>query len=769
MARRVLLALWISGALVLSLVPAPLPAQSTSCWVVPQRGVYGSGTAPHIRITRVTAGVVILEQVATTTLDIELENGDRRAREAKLLVPVPGNAAVRGFTFQGGAGEPTASVLPREEAERIYRTIVNKLRDPALLEFSGLGFVRSSVFPVPPGGTQKVRLTYEHLLTAEGKRIDYVLPRTEALDYTVPWKVSVRIKSKRPIAAVYSPSHAIETRRRGAGIVSARLADRAAREPGAFRLSFLPGGEEVAATLLSCPDAESGGGYFLLLAGLPPVSPGLKEATTIRREVTLVLDRSGSMRGEKIEQVREAALQVLAGLAPGEAFNIITYNDSVTPFADAAVIKTDETERRARDYLRGLRASGGTDIHAALTEALRRKPPAEMLPLVLFLTDGLPTAGQTSEVAIRDVVMKANPYARRVFSFGVGVDVNTPLLEKIAKESRGAPTFVLPGEDVEVKVGKVFRQLHGPVLADASLEVAGADAKAMPPRIHDLLPDRLPDLFDGDQLVVLGRYRGEAPISFTLSGNYRGTKRAFRFRFNLDRASVRNAFVARLWASRKIGALVDALRQAGASVSPAAVSASRLNRAAALSSSVPPVAAAPAVDPKWRELVDEVVRLSTRFGILTEYTAFLAREGTDLSQRDAVLAEADRNFINRAANCRTGLASVNQSMNSVAQQKQCWLNGRNRYWDANMNRVEIATVQQIADRAFFRRGTRWVDSRLVEATKKPDRVIEFGSDAFRDLVRRLTDENRQGCVALKGEILLELDGRSVLVKPGPKL
>lgn len=600
-----------------SLVAAPALAQSSSrsathaaCWIVPQRGVFSVRTTPAaaVRIVGVTAGVVVVEQVATTSLEVELRNDGRRPREAVMLLPVPRGAAVRTFAFSGPAAEPTAKLLPHAEAARTYREIVRKLRDPALLEFAGCGLVRSSVFPIAPGATAKIRLTYEQVVAAEGNRFDYVLPRTEALDYRVPWKISVRVKSRHPIATLYSPSHDLNIRRAAAGTVSARLRPSAAHEPGPLRISWLRGGDAVTASLLACPDPETGGGTFLLLAGLPPASTDAPSARKVRREVTLVLDRSGSMRGEKIEQAKEAARQILAGLEPGEAFNLITYNDTVSAFAAAPVVKDRDAERKAVAYIDSLRAGGGTNLHAALAEALRPSPPEGMLPLVLFLTDGLPTAGQTSEVAIRDVALKANPHQRRIFTVGVGVDVNTPLLEKIASASRGAPTFVLPGENVEVKVGQVFRRLKGPTLAAPRVCALDASGAPDPSRVHDLLPAPLPDLFEGDRLVLLGRYTGDGAIGFELSGEYHGVKRRFRFTFDLDRASTRNAFVARLWASRKIGALVDEIRQSGATAAVAAHvntrrSSIRPVAANALSSRVPLAPAQTAADPRWKELV----------------------------------------------------------------------------------------------------------------------------------------------------------------------
>jgi Ca-activated chloride channel family protein len=526
--------------------------------------------------------------------------------------------------------------------------------------------------------------------------------------------------------------------------MSVKIMDEAATEPGPFRLSYLLAENGVTASMFAYPDEKVGGGYFLLLAGLPAKAPEAGHNPGIKREVTLVIDRSGSMRNEKIEQVKEAALQIIAGLEKGEAFNICIYNNTVQWFSKRPVIKTKENEQAARGYIEGITATGGTNIHDALNQALSQEPMEGMLPIVLFLTDGRPTVGNTSEVAIRDLVTKSNSHKRRVFTFGVGVDVNAPLLERIAEASRAKAEFVLPKEDVEVRIGRVFKRLTGPILADVELEVVGADGKPALGRTRDIMPEGLPDMFEADQLVLLGQYVGRDPITFKVSGNYLGKKRTFQFAFEFDRADVRNGFVPRLWTSRKIAQLIDTVRQMGAE--PGRNSS----------------------DPKVKELVDEIVRLSTEFGILTEYTAFLAREGTDLADVEAVHRAAAESLEGRAMRTRSGLAGVNQSYNVMAQKAQSSLNMRNDFYDSRMNRVSIAQVQQINDQAYYRRGTRWVDSRLVtkESEVRPRRVIEFGSAEFIELAQKLARENRQGSIALAGDVLLLVDGEPVLIK-GP--
>jgi Ca-activated chloride channel family protein len=662
---------------------------------------------------------------------------------------------VRGFTFSGAAKEPSAEVLPKHVATETYKAIVAKIRDPALLEFAGYNLIRSSVFPLEPHGTQTIRLTYEHLLPADGRRVDYVLPRTEAIDYQVPWDVALKIKSPKPIATVYSPSHQLDVQRGDANVVSVKLSQDAMREPGPLQISYLlqDQPDQVTASLLAYPDPKVDGGYFLLLAGLPAkASTGEGNGPTVKRELTLVIDRSGSMQGDKFKQAQAAALQVVEGLEDGEAFNVIDYSDSIASFAPAPVTRNKQNIEEARHYIRRLSPAGGTNIHDALLEALRPKPAADMLPIVLFLTDGLPTVGVRDEQAIRTAATKANVHQRRIFTFGVGYDVNAPLLGHLAQKSRGASTFVLPNEEIEAKVSQVYRRLFGPALAEPELAVVDRGGEPTTRRVGDVLPSTLPDLFEGDQLVLLGKYTGGEPLHFRLKGLFRGKPKTFQFEFQLDKATTRNNFVPRLWASRKIAMLVEEIRQAGA--------------AAGASTSV--LSSTSTTDPRTKELVDEIVRLSVEFGVLTEYTAFLAREGTDLTQRDEVLRQAAANFVSRAQQTRSGMGAVNQAVNVQAQQAQVTLNRSNAFLDQNMNRVQVTRVQQIADQAFFQQGRRWVDARVLNsrAGDQPDQTVTIGSPEFMELVDRLTTENRQGVLSMSGEILVNVDGRKILIS-GP--
>lgn len=717
--KTILCALFLAASLFAQSVRMPV-------WISPNTRIIAPIPQQSVQVTNVDAHIDLADQIATTTLDIALRNPTSRPLESELLVPVPQGAVLKAFTFEGGSAEGTARLLPREEARRIYDSIVAQTRDPALLEFVGNAVVKSSVFPVPANGTQKVRVTYEQLLETDGARLDYVLPRSEAVEYAVPWKLSMRVKSTSRIASVYSPSHEIAVKQPNDREASLSCAT---KDPGAFRVSLLrETKDEMTASLLAYPDPKIGGGYFLVM--IAPPKPKA-DAEPIKREVTLVIDRSGSMAGPKLDQVKAAALQVIEGLHDGEGFNLIVYNEAVEMFAAQPVIKNPTTTQQAREYISALRVSGGTNIHDSIIEALRQKPVEGMLPIVLFLTDGLPTIGQTSEKAIREAVAKGNPHQRRVFTFGVGVDVNTPLLSRIARETRASAEFVLPKEDVEVKVSRVFDRLRGPLLTRPVLRVLDD-----PNRVSDLIPSPLPDVFQGEQILLSGTYRGEAPLHFQLTGASAEGERKFDFTFNLDKASTANAFVARLWASNKIAVLSEAIRDLGADGATA----------------------------NTTELVNEIVRLSTQFGILTEYTAFLAEEGTSLAAAPANAARANSVYNDKAMKTRSGAGSVSQSENlqKAAESKQ--LNVRNRYLDAKMEAVEITSVQQCQAGALFNKGNRWTDANAAKAERAPDRTVEIGSSEFGRLVDELAADNRQGLLALRGELLLEHRGQIVLVR-----
>lgn len=701
-----------------------------------------------IEISDVHASISITDQIATTTLEITISNPGNIQQEAKLIFPVADGVVVRSLQYDGVGTDVAAEVLRKEDARRIYDGIVSKMKDPALVEFVGYNIIQTSAFPIPPGKSQKLSLTLEQVLEADGNRVDYILPRSESLSQGRAWKIDATITSKRPIATLFSSSHEITVDRTSEGLAKVRI-NNAANDQGAFKLSYLMNeekGDGLTATVFAYPDASAnggeGGGYFMMLGSL---NGQRADVVPSKREVVIVIDRSGSMRGEKLAQAKAAAEQVLQGLEDGEAFNIIDYSDSVSSLAGRPVIKDRETLARAKAYLAGLESNGGTNIEGALLEAMRPDPTSGMMPLVLFMTDGLPTVGERSEPAIREAVKAANLYKRRIFTFGVGVDVNVPLLATLADSSRGSPTIVMPNEDVEVQVSRVFKRLRGPVLGLPSFGVTGADNGMR--RISGVMPAMLPDVFEGDQIIVFGEYRGNAPMVLKVSGEAvdgkTGSTREYQVPFDPAVASVRNSFVPRLWASRKVTALIDEVRQAGAKGTAA-------------------------TDPAMKEIVDEIVRLSTKYGILTEYTAFLATEQPSLAtpaDRERAMGKVTDSLQARAVECRDGAGAVNQQRDMDAKQASVNAPQNAWYFDKEMKKVELKSVMNVANCTLYYRNNRWVDSRCLETENaKPDRTIVIGTPEFTELAHRLAARGEQASLAFSDDALLMIDNERVLIK-----
>jgi Ca-activated chloride channel family protein len=719
---RTLIALALFATLAVPPPPAAAQERPSALNVVPQArlALHGEG---RVEVTAVDAVVTVDDPVATTTLDVTLRNPTAWRLESRLLVPVPPRAAIREFRFQGKAPDGRAELLPAAEARKLYDDIVRRERDPALLEFIGQDLVRSSVFPVEPGAGQKVRLTYEHILPEVGGRVDYLIPRTEALEYRVPWTLRVHLRSRHAIPAVYSPSHPFRTTRLGSGELVLELEPGAAAVPGPVRLSYLRGGEGLAATSFAYPEVGGEAGYFLVVASLAPS----KEVDPIPREVTLVLDRSGSMRGAKWDQTVAAAGEVLEGLRPGERFQVVTYNQAVEAFAPAPIPVTPEAVAAALAWIGGQPPSGGTNVHEALATALAPAAAPGSLPMVLFLTDGLPTVGETGEAAIVGLAARRNPAGRRIFAFGVGAEPNTALLERIAWESRGAATFILPGEDVRARMAESIRRLRAPIFASPVLRWKGA--------VEEVLPARLPDLFDGDPLVLVGRFRGAGPLELALEGREAGRLRTYHFELGVA-GTTRQGFVPRLWAQRKISELLDRIRYAGADPGSGAEQT---------------VAA----------LAGEVVRLSRQFGILTEYTAFFAREGADLGGPGDV-ARARQELLGKALQVRSGPSSVSQDANRAGRKTAGWVDPRNVVLSEDLRPVELGGVNQVGDLAFHRRDGRWVDARLLASSGgAAPRPVVAGSAAHARIADQLAREGRQGALALRGEVVVLVDGKPV--------
>lgn len=727
--------------------------------------------AEPVRLDRVDVSLTINEQVATTLLELTVMNPGSTPQQAELLLPIPDGATVRSLQYDGTGPEPTAKVLPRDEARRIYDSIVGSMRDPALLEFARYGVLRTSAFPIPANTSQKIRITLEQVLTSDNGRIDWMLPRTEMLAGTgTPWSLKATVKSADPIASVYSASHDLKAQRTGPGEFTITGDANTFRSAGSLRLSVMKAnknpGEPVFA-VSAYPDASlpgGKGGYFNLMVSLP--SPVAGEHKPAKREVTVVLDRSGSMRGEKFKQAVDAAKNVLNGLSDGEMFNIIDYSDSIAAFNTAPIAKDADSLKRATAYLDSLQANGGTNIRDALVEAVHTTPQQGTLPLVLFLTDGLPTVGERNEGAIRASIKQANSANRRLFTFGVGFDVNSPLLSALAASTRGSATFVTPDENVEVKVSQLFRRLNGPLFAAPHVTIIdSATGQPSTLLVRDMQPTaaEMPDVFDGEQLMVCGQFTGSQKFKVRIDGEYLGKPHTFEYEIDPAAASVQNAWVPRAWASRRIATLIEAIRNDYAE--------KQID---------------PRNDPRAKELIDEITALSTRFGILTEYTAFLATEPT-VALRDAeTLHMRVARDLDTGNATRGGVDAVKQEEKLAAMKSApaaaspsagggggsgFGAGGNNRQYfyassagGRSLQRQELINVNQVQDRTFFNRNGRWVEgANITKEAEAPERTVTVGTDDYSKLADELLAANLGGLLALDGDVYFIWKSQRVLL------
>lgn len=526
--------------------------------------------------------------IASVTVKQVFRNDSQSVAEGTYIFPLPTDASPSSFQMTVDGEVYEGKIYDRDEARAIYEEIVRSLRDPALLEWLDRGLFQVSAFPIPPGEERTVELTYEQPLAQEGALYRFSVP----LRAYVPGAsraesvvVGVELVNQKGLRTIYSPSHPVDVTRQGddSAVVGFEGVSKDAQSD--FTLYFGTDDSVIGANLLSyMPTGEDG--YFTLL-----VAPSLEAASgeLVQRDVVLVLDVSGSMQGEKIDQAREAARYVVSQLNEGDRFNLVAFSTGVRLWEPELQEVNDATLEKADDWIRRLPATGSTNIDRALTEGLAQFGDDNARPAyLLFMTDGVPTQGETDAGRIVENALGNQPDEQtlRLFTFGVGYDVNTDLLDILSREMGGRSTYVRPEQDIEEVVAAFYDQIGKPVLANVDLEFAGDTV------VDDIFPMPLPDLFAGEQLVIAGRYRDGASVEVILRGDVNGEEQTYIYP---DQELVEKGgedFVARLWATRKIGALLDQIRRDGPN----------------------------------DELVDAVVELSLDYGIVTPYTSFLVLE-----------------------------------------------------------------------------------------------------------------------------------------------
>jgi Ca-activated chloride channel family protein len=540
---------------------------------------------PPLAMLNHRVNVAIEDQVAATKVEQTFRNHTTRQLEATYVFPVPKGASVREFAMWVNGQRVKGELVEAAKARQIYTDIVRQTQDPGLLEYIGTDLLKMQVFPIPPKGDQKVEVTYTSIAKKDHDLIEYVYPlKTEgrAASTLDDFTMKVTVKSQQPLANLYSPTHSISVTRNGSHEAVVGFEKNQSVLDRDFQLFYTTSGKDIGITGMLHRPLTTEDGYVMLL-----ISPKaeLSKDQVVPRDMVFVLDTSGSMLADgKLEQAKKALKHCLDGLGEKDRFGVINFSTTVNRYRETLLPVTKDQIGDAKKWVEKLESTGGTAINDALQSALgwQNRDDGRTFTVVFF-TDGRPTIGETNPEKILANVTKQNTTNTRIFTFGVGNDVNATMLDQLAEQSRAVSSYVRPEEDIEVKVSSFFTKINRPVLANLTL-AAGTNI-----RLLEVFPPRLPDLFHGEQLIVLARYQGTGATALTLQGTVGKEKREFVYELDFPGKVDGKTFVEDLWARRKVGYLLEQIRLNG----------------------------------EKKELVDEATALAKKYGIATPYTSYL--------------------------------------------------------------------------------------------------------------------------------------------------
>ena len=636
----------------------------------PQTPAYLTVVYHHVEVT-------IDDQVAITKIDQVFRNDSDFTLEGTYLFPLPEEASIQRFVMYVDGKPLEGKVLNRDEARSIYESIVRQNRDPALLEYIGHDTFQASIFPIAGHEEKRIQIEYSQVLSMDQGLVEYVYPLSTERFSPQPLQevaVTVRLHSKEPIKAVYSPSHDVAITREDDYHATIGYEDKDCLPDRDFVLYYTVSSEDFGVNLLTYhPRGEDG--FFLLLVA-PPVEA--RDREVVAKDVIFVLDTSGSMEGEKIDQAKKALAFVLDHLNAEDRFAIVPFNSGVSTYARELLPASEH--RPALRYVEEIIAGGSTDIDAALQRALDLADTRSGRPqIVLFLTDGLPTVGEQEPGRILENVRRRSSADVRLFPFGVGYDVNSALLDSLSQENHGASAYILPGENLEERVSAFYAKINMPVLANVSLDFGTVV-------VEQTYPNPLPDLFLGSQLVLVGRYRGEGAATVTLRGVVNGEERSYRYEdLTFPGEDTRRDFLPRLWATRKIGYLLNEIRLHGEN----------------------------------KEVVDEIVDLSLRYGIITPYTSFLVDE------TGRVLTEEGLNESKDAFSAAVPTMAPAAGAGGVSYSQEAQRLGNS---DGAYSGQPTTGLRQVGDKAFLLVDGVWTDTTYQKGD--PTTQMTFGSDSY---------------------------------------
>jgi len=712
-------------------LPAPRPPiidhpiRPPRPWPMPRPRVYRF--AP-MEVQEQKVSIKVTDQIAETTVKQVFYNPNRSRLEGHFIFPVPKGAVLTDFRMDINGEMQKAELLKAEKARKIYEDIVRNAQDPALLEYAEHDLYKVRIFPIEPNSTKRTRVTYKQVLKKDSGLVSYKYPLNTGKYSAKPIKtlsVKMEIESQTPLKSIYSPSHEVEIKRDGAKKAVIGYEEKNALPEDNFAIYFTPQKTELGLNLLTHRPDPDKDGYFLLL-----LSPGIdvKQDKVVEKDVAFVLDTSGSMAGKKIEQAKKALEFCLHNLNEGDRFEVVRFSTEAETLFSGLKEVSKASREKALKFVGGLKPIGGTAINDAMAATLKLRPKDSKRPfVVIFLTDGRPTVGITGEKQIVQNV-KDEAGKTRVFCFGIGNDVNTHLLDKITESTRAFSQYVLPSEDIEVKVSQFYTKINEPVLADPDVVVSWEA------NLKQFYPAPLPDVFKGDQLVVVGRYSGKGKGDLLLAGQVNGKPVKKEYPVEFVDESDKHDFIPRLWATRRVGYLLDQIRLHGEN----------------------------------KELKEEVTALAKKYGIVTPFTAYLILEDdrvnnvavnrrllggldgdaravraleanlhslkADKSGAGAVAAARAQQSLSYALTAGSSLKRSNKEAARPAAKPGAYAPAANYFSGARGGQVQ-QNVRFVAGRSFYQNGTCWIDADIQTLKKQTKKIrIKFGSKAYFKLV-----------------------------------
>jgi Ca-activated chloride channel family protein len=697
--------------------------------------------------------VDIKENAAETFIDQAFFNHLNRVIEGLYIFPLPVGASISGFAMDIEGKMTKGELLDADKARSIYEDIVRKMQDPALLEYMGTGLFKTRIYPIEPLKEKQIKLNYQEALRIEGDLVRYVYPLNTEKYSQEPLKqvaIEAKITAKSPITTVYSPSHKIQIKRESDTSVIVGFEAENVKPDKDFVLYYALSKKDVSLSLLTHrPDASEDGTFMVMLSPRTEI----QEKSRGAKNVAFVFDTSGSMAGNKMNQARKALEFCINSLKPGDRFFLESFATDVNPYKSELIELTDQTRAGALEYVKGLEAVGGTNISEALTVALKalHKGGDGKPSFVVFMTDGQPTAGLTEPNEITREIKTLNSSKSRLFVFGVGDNVNTALLDQLAEEHGGISDYVGEAEDIEVKVSDLFTKLSHPVMVDVSLDFHHVE-------VSQIYPQRLPDLFKGSHLTMLGRYKKPGEGRITLSGTVDGQPVKMDFEGSFPEKETGNGFVSRIWATRKIGFLLDQIRKNGSS----------------------------------EELRTEIVALAKRFGILTPYTSFLVVEdkplnamGPDLSR---VMQPEGEGHLKRMEEMKSSYSMDRFKMDSAgadavdaAREVQAMKsmdapaaapsmsNSLGSGFSGSVRSavplseavLKAPITREVGERTFYFIDEKWMDSSI--RGEKPVLTVKAYSAAYFALVAKYPEVGK--FLALGDRIVIQITGKTIEISP----